>query len=74
MSSTAYQSSSSRPPRESSASRALPIAEFERATGQRFSGGLNVLVKVTVKYQAAYGLQLNLQDIDINFTLGTLEQ
>ena len=50
------------------------IAEFEKATGQRFTGGLNVLVKVTVKYQAAYGLQLTLQDIDINFTLGVLEQ
>ncbi|RYE26003.1 MAG: exodeoxyribonuclease VII large subunit, partial [Sphingobacteriaceae bacterium] len=50
------------------------IAEFERATEQHFSGGLNVLVKVTVKYQAAYGLQLTLQDIDINFTLGALEQ
>lgn len=50
------------------------IAEFERATGQRFSGGLNVLVKVTVKYQAAYGLQLSLQDIDVSFTLGALEQ
>lgn len=50
------------------------IAEFEKATGQRFTGGLNVLVKVTVKYQAAYGLQLTLQDIDINFTLGALEQ
>lgn len=50
------------------------IAAFERATGQRFSGGLNVLVKVTVKFQAAYGLQLSLQDIDINFTLGALEQ
>jgi exodeoxyribonuclease VII large subunit len=50
------------------------IAEFEKVTGQRFTGGLNVLVKVTVKYQAAYGLQLTLQDIDINFTLGALEQ
>ncbi|RZK36488.1 MAG: exodeoxyribonuclease VII large subunit, partial [Hymenobacter sp.] len=50
------------------------IAEFERVTGQRFSGGLNVLVKVTVKYQAAYGLQLNLQDIDVSYTLGALEQ
>ena len=50
------------------------IAEFEKATGQRFTGGLNVLVKVTVKYQAAYGLQLTLQDIGINFTLGALEQ
>lgn len=50
------------------------IAAFEKVTGQRFSGGLNVLVKVTVKYQAAYGLQLSLQDIDINFTLGALEQ
>lgn len=50
------------------------IAEFERATGQRFLGGLNVLVKVSVKYQAAYGLQLSLQDIDVSFTLGALEQ
>ncbi len=50
------------------------IAEFEKATGQKFSAGLNVLVKVTVKYQAAYGLQLTLQDIDQGYTLGALEQ
>jgi exodeoxyribonuclease VII large subunit len=50
------------------------ITEFEKVTGQRFTGGLNVLVKIIVKYQATYGLQLTLQDIDINFTLGALEQ
>jgi exodeoxyribonuclease VII large subunit len=50
------------------------IAAFEKVTGQRFTAGLNVLVKVTIKHQAVYGLQLTLQDIDINFTLGALEQ
>lgn len=50
------------------------IAEFEHATSQLFSGGFSMLIKVTVKYQAAYGLQLSLQDIDVNFTLGALEQ
>ncbi len=50
------------------------IRAFEAATGQRFQNGLHVLVAVSVSYSAAYGLKLTLHDIDINFTIGALEQ
>lgn len=50
------------------------IAAFERAAGQRFTDGLQVLVKVSVDYNAVYGLKLTLQDIDAGYTIGQLEQ
>ncbi len=50
------------------------IVEFERITGQRFTNNINVLVKVRVVYHVVYGLSLDIQDIDSNFTLGVLEQ
>ncbi|GAB2699097.1 exodeoxyribonuclease VII large subunit [Mucilaginibacter koreensis] len=50
------------------------IAEFEEATGQRFTNGIQVLVQVTIQYHPAYGLQLVLLDIDTSFTLGALEK
>jgi exodeoxyribonuclease VII large subunit len=50
------------------------ISNFERVTGQQFKNDINVLIQVSVQYNAAFGLQLNLLDIDTNFTLGLFEQ
>jgi exodeoxyribonuclease VII large subunit len=52
----------------------LNISNFEKATGQQFKNDINVLVQVTVQYNPAFGLQLNLLDIDTSFTLGQFEQ
>lgn len=53
---------------------ALQIAQFERVTGQPFKNDIRVLVKVSVEYNAAFGLRLTLHDIDPNYTIGALEQ
>lgn len=53
---------------------ALSIGHFQHVTGQRFTNNIQVLVNVSVNYHPVFGLQLNLNDIDINFTLGALEQ
>lgn len=45
---------------------------FEQETGQRFSSGLNVLVKVTVDFHELYGYSLTVVDIDPSFTLGEI--
>lgn len=50
------------------------ISNFEKATGQQFKNDINVLVQVQVQYNPAFGLQLNLLDIDTSFTLGQFEQ
>ncbi|HEX8515170.1 MAG TPA: exodeoxyribonuclease VII large subunit [Bacteroidia bacterium] len=50
------------------------IKLFEKDTGQVFTNGVQVLVKVKVEYQSAFGLQLVLLDIDSSFTLGNLEK
>jgi len=50
------------------------ISNFEKATGQQFKNDINVLVQVSVQYNPAFGLQLNLLDIDTSFTLGRFEQ
>lgn len=50
------------------------ISNFEQATGQKFTNDINVLVQVAVQYNPAFGLQLNLVDIDTRFTLGRFEQ
>ncbi|MBC7553903.1 MAG: exodeoxyribonuclease VII large subunit [Taibaiella sp.] len=50
------------------------IRNFEATTGQKFQNGIHVLVKVTVSYSPEYGLKLTLVDIDVNFTIGALEQ
>lgn len=53
---------------------AVNISNFEQATGQKFQNDINVLVQVAVQYNPAFGLQLNLLDIDTSFTLGLFEQ
>lgn len=50
------------------------ISVFEKNTGQTFTNGLQVLVKVKVEYHIAFGLSLVLQDIDQSFTLGNIEK
>jgi exodeoxyribonuclease VII large subunit len=45
---------------------------FERETGQVFTSGLKVLVKVTVDYHELYGFSLNVVDIDPTYTLGDM--
>jgi len=51
----------------------LKIKEFENATGQKFTNNINVLVRVKVRYHPVFGLSLDLEDIDSNFTLGVIE-
>lgn len=50
------------------------IRNFERITGQAFTTGIHVLVRVTVSYHEVYGLKTTLVDIDPNFTIGQLEK
>ncbi|RZJ87821.1 MAG: hypothetical protein EOO20_15160 [Chryseobacterium sp.] len=50
------------------------IREFERITGQRFTNNINILVSVKVIYHSEFGLSLDVQDIDTNFTVGVIEQ
>ena len=50
------------------------IKVFEKATGQKFTNGVEVLVNVKVEFHSAYGFSLILIDIDQSFTLGNLEK
>lgn len=50
------------------------IREFENTTGQQFKNSINVMVKVKVGYQSAYGLKLTIVDISTEFTIGVLEK
>lgn len=50
------------------------IKYFEENTGQQFTNGLQVLVKVKVEFNSIHGFQLILLDIDQSFTLGNLEK
>ncbi|WP_208603002.1 exodeoxyribonuclease VII large subunit [Pedobacter steynii] len=52
----------------------INISNFEKATGQKFKNDINVLIQVSVQYNPSFGLQLNVLDIDTNFTLGLFEQ
>ena len=52
----------------------LNIKVFEQRTGQKFTNGILVLVKVKVEFHSAFGFKLILRDIDHNFTIGVLEQ
>jgi exodeoxyribonuclease VII large subunit len=45
---------------------------FETTTGQFFSHGIKVLVQVSVEFHAAYGLSLNIKDIDPAYTVGDM--
>ena len=52
----------------------VKIREFESTTGQKFTNNINVLVKVKVNYHVVFGLSLDILEVDINFTIGVLEQ
>ena len=45
---------------------------FEESTGQTFTSGLKVLVKVSIEFHKLYGYSLNVIDIEPTFTLGDL--
>lgn len=45
---------------------------FEEATGQLFTSGIKVLVRVTVAFHELYGYSLTVQDIDPTYTLGDM--
>ncbi|MFN9491941.1 MAG: exodeoxyribonuclease VII large subunit, partial [Sphingobacteriales bacterium] len=50
------------------------IELFEKETGQRFTTGIHVLLRVKVEFSALYGLKLIVLDADTRFTLGELER
>lgn len=45
---------------------------FETTTGQAFTQGIKVLVQVSVEFHPAYGISLNIKDIDPTYTLGDM--
>lgn len=45
---------------------------FEQETGQVLHAGLQVLVSVLVEFHPAYGLQLNINDINPTYTIGDM--
>lgn len=45
---------------------------FEESTGQLFTSGIKVLVKVAVQFHELYGYSLTVQDIDPTYTLGDM--
>lgn len=47
-------------------------AFFEDQTGQSFTSGLSVLVKVKIEFHELYGYSLNVVDIDPSFTIGEI--
>jgi len=49
------------------------IRRFEQATGQRFESGIKINCLVQVKYHPVYGLKLEVQEIDLSYSLGQME-
>ncbi len=49
------------------------IEKFEKATKQEFKDGLEIICRVKVRYHKIYGLNLDVVQIDVAHTLGTLE-
>lgn len=45
---------------------------FETTTGQFFTHGIKILVQVSVEYHSAFGLSLNIKDIDPVYTVGDM--
>jgi len=45
---------------------------FETTTGQLFTQGIKILVQVSVEYHPAFGLSLNIKDIDPVYTIGDM--
>ncbi len=49
------------------------IEDFEKATGQLFTSGLQIICKVKVRFHKVYGLNVDVLEIDIAHTLGSIE-
>ncbi len=54
------------------ASRAFLVEEFEEATCESLKPGMEVLLKVRVRYHEVYGLSLDILNIDPTYSLGGL--
>jgi len=52
----------------------ISIKQFENFTGQPFTNGIQVLIRVKIEFHSAYGFQLILKEIDPMFTIGNLEK
>jgi exodeoxyribonuclease VII large subunit len=50
------------------------IRQFEAATQQQFTNGIQVLARVKIEYHAVHSLSLVLQEVDQFYTLGNLER
>jgi exodeoxyribonuclease VII large subunit len=49
------------------------IEHFEKSTNQAFADGIKITCSVCVRYHPKYGLNLDVLQIDVAYTLGTLE-
>lgn len=49
------------------------IAKFEKATGQKFKDGIEVVCKVVVRFHKVFGLNVEIFEISIAHMIGTLE-
>ena len=49
------------------------IAKFEKATGQEFKDGIEIVCKVKVRFNKVFGLTLEVFQIDIAHAIGSLE-
>lgn len=54
-------------------SNAIAIAEFEKNTGQKLAAGMSVVMRVTVNYDARFGLSLIIREIDAGYSIGRRE-
>lgn len=45
---------------------------FETTTGQLFTHGIKILIQATVEYHPAYGMSMNIKDIDPTYTVGDM--
>jgi exodeoxyribonuclease VII large subunit len=50
------------------------IKKFEETTQKSFDKGMELLLLVSLEYRAAYGMSLQIHQIDENFTLGNIER
>ncbi|HEY3330747.1 MAG TPA: exodeoxyribonuclease VII large subunit [Capsulimonadaceae bacterium] len=48
------------------------LPRFRSSTGKDLAPGMNVLVRVGVTFHTAYGMQLEVHDVDPNYTLGEM--
>src|SRR6185436_4531957 len=49
------------------------IEKFERTTKQIFKNGIEITCRVKVRFHKVYGLNLDVMQIDVAHTLGSLE-